>query len=264
MMPSVTLCQPAGDAHTLAVVAKKPAMREVDLNASKEQVPQSSPKPVKLTQALAGHTRRPSDAELAQRVLNGDEEAFGVLFRRYQALVHVVIFRVVGRPQIVEDLVQETFLKVFLHLHALEEAGRFRSWLTRIAANCARDHLRKAKPRERVISEGDAAGLGESNAAPWSQLCSSSVGANEVAEANELHATVNHEINALPKGYRGVAKLRYLGGATYPEIAQILDLPRETIKRRSGRARVMLQERLRGLGWGESIHRSVAVGSTEG
>jgi RNA polymerase sigma-70 factor (ECF subfamily) len=85
-----------------------------------------------------------AEAELVRRVVDGDLEAFGSLYRRRAGMVVSAVARSVHDPDTVADLVQETFLRALTKLGDLREPERFASWLYSIAQNVAMDYLRLA------------------------------------------------------------------------------------------------------------------------
>ena len=88
------------------------------------------------------------DSELegmVERARSGDDAAFARLFERYQLPIFRYLTRLVGSPDIGDDLTQDTFLAAWQALHGLREAQRFTPWLYRVATNLARAHLRHAR-----------------------------------------------------------------------------------------------------------------------
>lgn len=86
----------------------------------------------------------PSDEELIEAYIKGQEEAFSVLVRRYVSYVYSFSVRLVQDESEAEDITQETFLKVWKHIKKYsKECARFKTWLTRILRNTAIDFLRK-------------------------------------------------------------------------------------------------------------------------
>src|SRR5437660_5349838 len=83
------------------------------------------------------------DPDLIRRWQRGDEDAFADLVRRWQAPVGRFLARLVGRPDLVPDLCQEVFLRVYLARARYRPAGAFSTWLYRIALNVGRDALRR-------------------------------------------------------------------------------------------------------------------------
>ena len=96
------------------------------------------------------------DAELIQRVLDGDDAAFTELVKKYQKSVHALAWKKVQDFHIAEDITQETFLKAYKGLSTLKEPQSFASWLYVIAANNCKTWLSKKRlqthPLENAIS----------------------------------------------------------------------------------------------------------------
>lgn len=85
------------------------------------------------------------DAELLQRIRNGATDEFAELVRRHQSHVFAILYRYERDHHRLEDLAQETFLKVWRSLAQFDGRAPFQHWLSRIAVNVALDHLRKRK-----------------------------------------------------------------------------------------------------------------------
>ncbi len=96
-----------------------------------------------------------SDALVISRVRAGDDDAFRELVERHGRAVFRVAFRVTGRAEDAEDVVQETFLRAYRQLDRFEARSNVRTWLHRIATNCAIDLLR-ARPTREVVEEPEA------------------------------------------------------------------------------------------------------------
>jgi RNA polymerase sigma-70 factor (ECF subfamily) len=93
-----------------------------------------------------------SDDLVVSRVRAGDDDAFRELVERHGRAVFRVAFRVTGRAEDAEDVVQETFLRAYRQLDRFEARSNVRTWLHRIATNCAIDLLR-ARPKREVAEE---------------------------------------------------------------------------------------------------------------
>jgi RNA polymerase sigma-70 factor (ECF subfamily) len=93
-----------------------------------------------------------SDALAIARVKAGDDEAFRELVERHGRAVFRVAYRVTGRVEDAEDVVQETFLRAYRQLDRFEARANLRTWLHRIATNCAVDLLR-ARPKREIAEE---------------------------------------------------------------------------------------------------------------
>ena len=83
----------------------------------------------------------PSDAEVVARVLGGDQEAFGLVIRRYEAGLVRFATRMLGSRDGAADAVAESFVRAYRHLASCREPSRLRTWLYRIVANRCKSHL---------------------------------------------------------------------------------------------------------------------------
>ena len=95
------------------------------------------------------------DVALIQRILNGDQNAFASLVRKYQQQVHTFAWRKTGDFQIAEDIVQETFLQVYQKLDTLEDPTQFTRWLHQIANRRCIAWLRKNRVQTEPLEETD-------------------------------------------------------------------------------------------------------------
>ncbi len=86
-----------------------------------------------------------SDAQLVEKVLSGDREAFGALVERHQRWVTVVALRATGNLATADDMAQDTFLRAFRALPGWRREASFRTWIGRILQNRIRDWARSEK-----------------------------------------------------------------------------------------------------------------------
>ena len=85
------------------------------------------------------------DAQLIQRVLQGDQESFSPLVRKYQKGVHALVWRKIGDFHIAQEITQDAFLTAYKKLRTLKNHNQFAGWLYVIAANLSRDYLRRKR-----------------------------------------------------------------------------------------------------------------------
>jgi RNA polymerase sigma-70 factor, ECF subfamily len=175
-----------------------------------------------------------ADAELVEGALDGSEQAFRELVRRYERLVFGIIVRLVRNPSRAEELSQDAFVKAFRALHTYDRGRKFSAWLLRIAHNVAIDELRRYAPE---ITELDAAIPDESQ--PPQRL----------VEQRELADALRTAMGRLRPEYRELVALKYEQDMEYEEIVDITGLPLGTVKSSLHRARRELAEHLEGLGW---------------
>ena len=91
-----------------------------------------------------------SDAELIDRFRSGQHHSFNLLVWRWQKPMLNFLYRFLGNQQDAEDVCQKTFLKVYQKISALKELEKFHLWLYQVAANEARDQLRRRKRQPQV------------------------------------------------------------------------------------------------------------------
>jgi RNA polymerase sigma-70 factor (ECF subfamily) len=88
------------------------------------------------------------DFELIERARNGDDDAFNQIVQSYRKRILGTIARLIGRPEDVEDVGQEVFLRLFFSLDQLRTAEVFEPWLYRLTVNAAYDYLRRQRRRQ--------------------------------------------------------------------------------------------------------------------
>ena len=184
------------------------------------------------------------DAELVARVQQGDKKAFDLLVLKYQRKVLRLLARMVRDPHEVEDVAQETFIKVYRALPQFRGESAFYTWLYRIAINSARNWQaargrRPSTPNTRETEDGET--FNETDNLTDNSTPESMVASREIAE------TVNAAIQALPEELRTAIVMREMEGMSYEDIAQSMDCPIGTVRSRIFRAREAIATRLRPL-----------------
>jgi RNA polymerase sigma factor (sigma-70 family) len=180
-----------------------------------------------------------TDAVLAKQVLNGDQEAFELLVRRYNAPLFNFICRFLGDYDLACDVLQQVFLRFYTALPKLGTGEPFKPWLFQVARNCCVDELRR-KQRYAIHfsqlenSEGELVGL--------SDLPDPGPLPEDVAERHDLQALLQEAIQTLPPKFRSVVILRYASQMSFPEIGEALSMPEATAKTYFHRAKVSLRK----------------------
>ena len=191
------------------------------------------------------------DAQLVEKAVAGDGEAFRQLVERYQRPVYGLLLRMVRRPPLAEDLAQETLVKAYRALATFDRSRQFSSWLFKIAHNTAIDHLRKKRPQTLPLETPE-----DDRLDPLALLATPESESPEArARGRDLAEALQEVLMALRPDYREVVLLRHQQGLPYEEIAQILELPLGTIKTHLHRARGQMAKALRGAGWGIASRR---------
>jgi len=176
------------------------------------------------------------DVELLERIRGGATDDFAELVRRHQARVFAILHRYERDAQKVEDLAQETFIKVWRALGQFDGRAPFEHWLSRIAARVALDHLRKEKRRQHEIGLSE---LGD-DALDWLRSDD---------EKNELNARSAAELlemamRELSPADRVVITMRELEGRSVREIAAAIGVSGVAVRVRAMRARSKLRQAL--------------------
>ena len=183
------------------------------------------------------------DIELVKRVQNGDKAAFDVLVQKYQQRVVNLVSRFVSDHSECYDVAQDTFIKAYRALGSFRGDSQFYTWLYRIAANTAKNHLatrsRKSPAYSVDIDDSD-------NYAAENVLKDQDTPENLLL-TDEIKRTVYSAIEKLPEDLKTAITLRELEGLSYDEIADVMDCPIGTVRSRIFRARDAIDKELRPL-----------------
>ena len=166
-----------------------------------------------------------SDEQLMERVQGGEVEAFDALFERYRRRLFGFLFRRCDDVSGAEDLFQETWLRVIRARKRFDPQRRFSTWLFQIANNLCRDRARRLAADARK-SEA----LWERARGRAARSASTATRSPELARA--LPAELRRNLAALPDRLQEVLVLRYYHDRSEHEIAEIVGIPRGTVKSR--------------------------------
>ena len=196
-----------------------------------------------------------SDISLVRRVQRGDKGAFDALVLKYQHKVVKLVMRYVRSPAEAEDIAQEAFIKAYRALPQFRGDSAFYTWLYRIAINTAKNAV-VSRDRSPIDFDLDLQNPDESY--DMHGRLKDSETPEALAMTDEIRATVNSAIDALPEDLRTAIVLRELEGLSYEEIAATMDCPVGTVRSRIFRAREAIDRRLRevfegGLGRAEEL-----------
>src|SRR5262249_35695801 len=181
-------------------------------------------------------TKLPALIRAAQ---DGDKDAFGQVVRRFQDMAYASAYATVGDACLAQDIAQEAFLDAYLNLSKLRDPAAFPGWFRRIVLGHS-NRQRRSQPVTTVPLE-DAGSL-------YTPLPDPALTLEEMQLRQEVHSVIDR----LPQSQRLVTVLFYVEGYSQQEIADYLELPVSTVKKRpfdarqifKGRMRHMVQEHL--------------------
>ena len=176
-----------------------------------------------------------SDVQLIQRILSGDEAAFGVLVEKHQKSVHALAWRKVGDFHDAEEITQDTFLQVYKKLPTLKDPYKFAGWLYVIANRLCIDWIRK---KNLAIQSLEDTPVEEIEKSSYTHHVSEQ---SEIASSERRREIVKKLLAKLPESERTVMTLHYLGEMTVKEISKFLGVSVSAIHNRLYRARKRLK-----------------------
>lgn len=175
----------------------------------------------------------PGDEELVVRILDGEQELFAVIMRRYNQRLFRVARGVLDSDGEAEDVMQDAYVRAYSHLAEFRGGARFSTWLTKIALYEALARRRRA---------GRTVSLDED--LPAERFVSSERGPEARTLASELHRALESAVATLPESYRTVFLLREVEELSTTETADCLEISEEAVKVRLHRARRRLRDDL--------------------
>ena len=187
-----------------------------------------------------------SDEDLMRLVTDKNTSAFEILYQRYEMAIFNLILRYTGNKGLSQDLLQETFTRVWVaaHLYSLEK-GKFKTWVYTIALNITRNEMVKKQYSFSYLE------ITEMNF----EACVADSGQRQPdkkIENDELQKNIQHALSMLPPLLREITILKHYQELTFREIAYITNTPEGTLKARFHRAISLLKEYIVGVNNGYS------------
>ncbi|MDX1640071.1 MAG: sigma-70 family RNA polymerase sigma factor [Balneolaceae bacterium] len=167
---------------------------------------------------------QPSDNELVELCLEGDNTAFNMLVERHQLTMYRTAFSIVKSTDLAKDVTQNGFIKAWEKLHSFNPKYKFYSWLYRIIVNEALNKVRNTKNFERLsVNKSD-------EKTPYQQIIK-----------KEENRKLYRAIESLPTEFSTVIYLRHFEELSYEEIAEVLEIDKKKVKSRLYGARMKLR-----------------------
>lgn len=182
-----------------------------------------------------------TDEEIMELFQGGYEEAFTELMKRYKHRIHNFIFNFTKDELDSEDIVQETFFRVYKSRHSYERIAKFSTWLYTIASNLVKSHYRKSTryATRSIVSMMNAEDYYEL------QIQDGNAKPDEMLDNKSFMQCVEKSLEVLPAEFKDLVILRDLRELSYEEIMDITGLPMGTVKSRINRGRARLYSVIR-------------------
>ena len=174
-----------------------------------------------------------AEAELIERCLAADHQAWEALIRRYQTRVFNVAYHMTQDSERAADLAQEAFIQILRSLPRFRGEASLSTWIHGLTMRVCLHHMRRERRRQAESWEDLAPHRAEPETKEGKPY--------EVVGREQVQRLVQTAIGELPLKFRAVMVLHGLGGMTYEETAQALSLPVNTVKTRVHRAKARLR-----------------------
>lgn len=180
------------------------------------------------------------DRTIVQRILGGEQAAFGALMRRYNQQLYRLARSIVREDAEAEDALQDAYMSAYRSLGQFRGESSLSTWLSRMVINQCLSRMRRQERRQNVIPMAPSPSDEELD-----RVASDESGSPDAAtDRAQMHRLLESKIDALPESFRAVFVLRSVQELTVDETADCLGIPAETVRTRHFRARSLLREAL--------------------
>ncbi len=169
-----------------------------------------------------------TDSELIARFKAGDLSVYNLLTRMWYEKILGFLYRIVGDIDEAEDVCQKTFITAYFRLHQLNDSNKFGTWLYRIANNCAIDHLRGRKNSFHGNGRQSPDGSDETSDLPQTEPEDPEGRIDAIA----LRRLCEKTLASIPDEQRTVIVMKLYQDLKFTEIAEVLNVPVNTLKTR--------------------------------
>ena len=191
-------------------------------------------------QALKSYEKL-ADEEVIKKFQQGDLVAFDVVVARYKEQLINYVYTFVGDKSDAEDIVQDTFVKIYRFKQSYKNIAKFSTWIYTVAGNLAKSELRKRKRQQLYPISSLNNGDNEFEAVE------TRINSDEMTDSSVKKDLIKKAIMTLPEHYQDVIRMREIENLSYEEIASLTKLPIGTVRSRINRARIRLQNKLKYL-----------------
>ncbi|MFC3417340.1 RNA polymerase sigma factor [Algoriphagus hitonicola] len=183
------------------------------------------------------------DATYIAAVIRGDRQAFGPLVMKYQSFAYTLALRILKNQEDAKEVAQDSFIKIYHHLHSFEGKSSFKTWLYKIVYHEALSKLRRQKSQLLGLDEIDQ---------EFQEVSDFPTGLDEL-EANERKQMIQLALDKLKSAESAVLTLFYLDEQSIKEIVEITELSESNIKILLHRGRKNLLKEITSLYHKESL-----------
>jgi RNA polymerase sigma-70 factor (ECF subfamily) len=184
-----------------------------------------------------------TDSDLIKACVPNNEEAFAILYQRYEKRVFQYLMTMMNEAPLAEETLVEVMLAIWKCLHTFQEQSKVSTWIFGIAHHKAVDALRKVTRQQRGgMPLEDIVETVESNENPL-----------EDTQQKRMAALTNQALTTLSPDHREIVHMAFYEELSYPEIAELLDIPVNTVKSRVYYAKQQLKKHLQHQGLTEEI-----------
>jgi RNA polymerase sigma-70 factor (ECF subfamily) len=176
-----------------------------------------------------------TDTELVKRFKNGDRTAFTALVDRYKDRVFTLCLRWMGDPHSAEDVAQDVFIALYRSLPSFRGDSQLSTWVYRVVINHCKN--RKMYRRRRHFDHHEPLEGEHEEDEPRRQIADDGPGTDAPLRAAQAERLLDEALGNLDDEQRSILMLREMQDLSYEEIAELLSLPRGTVKSRLHRAR---------------------------
>lgn len=187
----------------------------------------------------------PTDEKLLQDFLDGNPASFELLVRRHSQELHQFVLRFTGDSVAAEDVVQDTLLQVHQVAGQFDPTRRFKPWLFTIAANKARDYLRRRSRKREVSFEAQLQNESGSTKRFLDLLSGETSSPDSGLLQVEMRQIVKAVVEEMPDPLKEVLILAYFHRFPYKQISEIVGIPLGTVKSRLHTAVIWFADKYR-------------------
>lgn len=188
--------------------------------------------------ATVAELRDMNDEDVMERLQDGVLEAFDIIVHRYKDRLHNFLYRYTHNHEDCEDLVQETFLRVYRSRYSYQRIAKLSTWIYTIALNLAKSMYKKKQRMSLVSIHADDSDPDDREM----QITDSAILQDDELHLKDSMGELEKALSELNDNFREVIVLRDIQQLTYEEISEITGAAMGTVKSRINRARTQLQE----------------------